>query len=165
MAVGVKQKEMLLRNIVEKERSSRSQPEWKKVTEGVKVNSRLLIWRLATQQFVKERTVWEWEMGSGLASLSTVMLRKLINLLGLNGPVCKIDTTILCMELWELLLLLFFCITPTPFGARAGKYGNSLQTGKLRGKGILMEGKKSHSQELRIHKVCNRLVPEGREGC
>ena len=57
MAVGVKQKEMLLRNIVEKERTSRSQPEWKKITEGVKVNSRLLIWRLATQQFVKERTV------------------------------------------------------------------------------------------------------------
>lgn len=47
---------------------------------------------------------------------------------------------------------------------RADKHGNSLQTGKLRGEGILTGGEKSHSQELCIHKVRNKACPRGTRG-
>lgn len=58
-ATEVKQKERSLRNRMEKEMSDKSWPEWKMTTEGAKVNSRLLIWRLASKQMVKERAIRE----------------------------------------------------------------------------------------------------------
>lgn len=54
-AAEVKLKERSLRNRMEKEMSDKSWPEWKMTTEGAKLNSRLLIWRQASKQIVKER--------------------------------------------------------------------------------------------------------------
>lgn len=92
-------------------------------------------------------------MDSGLALLSSIMLRKLINLLVLNCPIYRIDTTILCMKggvritiitvLWHNNTSLW-----STHNSRADKYENSLQIGKLRGEEILMGGEKSHSREL-----------------
>lgn len=41
--------------------SDESWPEWKMATEGAKGNSGLLIWRLASEQIVKERAIREWK--------------------------------------------------------------------------------------------------------
>lgn len=58
-AAEVKQKERSLRTRMEKAMSDKSWPEWKMTAEGAKVNSRLLIWRLASEQIVKERAIQE----------------------------------------------------------------------------------------------------------